>query len=478
MPKKTENNIDLGDLPNWRRLAKPPVYSQYDAVLQIAGKADNKAPHNELINTVLTRRQNKGSVVLATLPEGTTISRCCYDVSKDSFSLLETLRKALTPLLALSPKTLLLDVRLPEVAATVLYATLVGAARLPGKKNNPPKISLAAAKADKDKALVIANTVASTNTLARALTQLPPNTLTPDAFVRTAKKLASEDGLEATVYTAAKLKQLAAGAILAVGQAATTPPAIVHLRYRPRATKRVTLVGKGICFDTGGVNVKPASYMRGMTKDMAGAAVALASVVGAARLKLPVGVDAWLALAENSVGPAAYRPDEIITALNGKRIEIVHTDAEGRMVLADTLTLASKKKSDLIISYATLTGTMHVALAERMSGFFCEAPAWRNRALAAAAVTGERLCHFPMPEDYKARLKSDIADIKQCAEKGEADHILAALFLRDFINTEQPAWCHLDLSSAACEGGLAAAPGPVTGFGVAWTLSLLQAYSE
>ena len=205
---------------------------------------------------------------------------------------------------------------------------------------------------------------------------------------------------------------------------------------------------------------------------MCGAAAALAAVIGAARMKLPVAVDAWLALAENSIGPNAYRPDEVATAANGKRIEIVHTDAEGRMVLADALTFASREKPDALISFATLTGTMCVALGERMSGFFADDEKWRARALAAAEESGERLVWFPAPEDYAAALKSDVADIKQCGEDGAADHIMAVLFLREFIAGKIP-WTHLDLSAATLKGGLGAAPSTVTGFGAAWGFGAL-----
>ena len=261
---------------------------------------------------------------------------------------------------------------------------------------------------------------------------------------------------------------------MAVTRAAPESAFLARLRYEPKGAKRrVALVGKGVCYDTGGVNVKPARHMRGMGADMCGAAAVLAATTAAARMRLPVAVDGWLALAENSIGPDAYRPDEVTTAANGKRIEIVHTDAEGRMILADALTFASREKPDALITFATLTGTMCVALGERMSGFFADDPKWRARALAAAEETGERLAWFPAPRDYAEALKSDIADIKQCAEDGTADHIMAVLFLREFIAGKIP-WTHLDLSAATLKEGLGAVPGTVTGFGAAWALALLK----
>ena len=144
------------------------------------------------------------------------------------------------------------------------------------------------------------------------------------------------------------------------------------------------------------------------------------------------------------------------------------------MLLADALTFASREKPDALITFATLTGTMCVALGERMSGFFADDEKWRARALAAAAETGERLVWFPAPKDYGEALKSETADIKQCAEDSDADHIMAVLFLREFVSGKIP-WTHLDLSAATLKEGLGAAPGPATGFGAAWALALLRA---
>lgn len=473
----------LGKLPEWREINKPltaAAYGRYDAVLQVVGD-DGDAPYADLFAAISRRRRAVADVPpVITLPGGTAVCRLRWRKDEDAFCRLQRMRKALSPLLALSPAKLALDVRGATAsggaAADALYAALVGAAQLPHSAATSPRLTLAAAEQPAP-AVAIA---AEANTTARALTRLPPNELTPAVFVRIARQLAKRHGLEMTTYTAARLRQLGAGAMLAVGRGGT-PPVLVRLRYHPRAARRLVLVGKGVCFDTGGINVKPARYMRGMGKDMAGAAVALAALVGAAQLRGTVGVDAWLALAENNIGPTAYRPDEVITAHNGKRVEIVHTDAEGRLLLADALSLASRaapagRESTTLVSLATLTGTMHVALGERMSGFFCADADWRGRALAAAAESGERLCWFPAPDDYRAALKSETADIKQCSEEGDADHILAALFLREFVDGDLP-WLHVDLSAATCKGGLGAVPGEITGFGAAWLLALLRGWT-
>jgi leucyl aminopeptidase len=253
--------------------------------------------------------------------------------------------------------------------------------------------------------------------------------------------------------------------------------AIVRLSYAPRGARRYfSLVGKGICFDTGGHNLKPAKYMAGMHHDMNGSAVALGILSAAAELKLPIRIDAWLAIAENHIGPRAYRQNEVIKALDGTSIEIVHTDAEGRLVLADTLTLAAREKPEAIIDFATLTGTMVYALGTRYSGFFASRPRLAEHALASGETTGERVCAFPMDEDYEAALESKIADIKQCTLDGDADHILAARFLQRFVG-DTP-WVHVDLSAATCTGGLGAVGTEITGFGVAWGVEMLQRLAQ
>ena len=466
---------ELDRMPAWsrRRTLAANAYPRFDAILQIKGGVP--LPADSLFAALESRRRRaKDAIPLATLPAGTTLVRLPSPQDKDRFGRLQTMRRHLSPLLALRPKTLALIVP-NRLAADALYTALIAAAELTASDTRPPpKITLIS-----DAPLATLRAAAATaqaNTLARRLTALPPNHLTPAVFARTAKQLAKRHGLRVSEYSAARLAKIGAGAILAVGRGSVgNPPRILRLSYNPRAKKRLALVGKGVCFDTGGVNLKPANAMRGMGKDMAGAATALATICAAAAARLRVGVDAWLALAQNDIGARAYRPDEVITALNKTRIEIMHTDAEGRMILADTLTLACARKPAAVVSLATLTGTMHVALGERMSGYFASDDRWRARADAAATASGERLCHFPMPADYGDALKSDSADIKQCAIPGEADHIHAALFLRHFM-TGKPDWLHVDLSAVSCTGGLGAAPGPLTGFGVAWSLELLRAW--
>jgi len=186
-----------------------------------------------------------------------------------------------------------------------------------------------------------------------------------------------------------------------------------------------------------------------------------------------VNIDCWLAIAQNHISPKAYKQNDIVKALNGTHIEIIHTDAEGRMVLADTLTLASRAKPDLMIDFATLTGSMAMALGARYSGVFGTTDELAQRAVSIGKQTGERLCAFPQDEDYEPALDSKVADIKQCTLDGEADHILAARFLKRFVEHDTP-WLHIDLSASRCEGGLGIVAHDVNGFGVAWGLGMLQ----
>jgi leucyl aminopeptidase len=320
--------------------------------------------------------------------------------------------------------------------------------------------------------------VAAGNLLCRELTVLPPNELYPGSYRKRVRELAKRHGWKHEEYDMKRLRKMGAGAFVAVAQgSAVDDAAIVHLSYRhPRAKRSFAIVGKGICYDTGGTNLKPARYMQGMHKDMNGSAVALGILLAASEMKLPVRVDCWMALSRNDIGPRAYHQDQVVTALDGTTIEIVHTDAEGRMVLSDTLALAARGKPGLIVDFATLTGSMHTALGERYSGIFATSDELARRAVAAGRATGERVCAFPMDDDYEEALESDIADVKQCTMDGGADHILATRLLKRF--TQGLPWIHVDLSSAKCKGGLGAVATDVNGFGVAWGIELLRQLSK
>lgn len=314
------------------------------------------------------------------------------------------------------------------------------------------------------------------NHLARWLSALPANELTPGKYREFVAGLAKREGWQMSFLDTRALKRKKAGAFLAVCQASPANDAgIVHLKYRPKARggKRLALVGKGICFDTGGVNVKPAKYMNGMHEDMQGSAVALGTLLALSRIAVDFPVDCWLALAENHIGSHAYKPNDVITACNGTTIEVKHTDAEGRMVLADTLALASREKPHTLVDYATLTGTCIYSLSSRYSGVFSNRDSMTATLIEAGRDSGERVWPFPLDKDFDDALKSDIADTLQCSLEGEADHILAARFLDRFIDASIN-WVHVDLAASNHKGGLGHIATDTTGFGVRLTLNLLR----
>jgi leucyl aminopeptidase len=422
--------------------------------------------------------------VAATVPGGALCAWVRLNPASAAFDRGTVLRKALAPLLEESPRELALvllgaeNVR-RQTAPEAAYAAWVNGAALPSRKKKDGAVPLATLRvygssADLDEARALAES----NVLCRELTSLPPNELYPRSYRARLRALARASRLSVVEYDLARLRRMGAGAFVAVAQGSPEPDAaIVRLSYAPRGARRsVALVGKGICFDTGGHNLKPAKYMAGMHHDMNGSAVALGILCAAAKLRLPLRIDAWLALAQNHIGPKAYRQSEVVTALNGTTIEIVHTDAEGRMVLADALTLAARAEPDVIVDFATLTGSMVYALGNRYSGVFASRSKLAQLALAAGEASGERVCTFPLDEDYDAALESKVADIKQCTLEGEADHILAARFLSRFISGRP--WLHLDIAAATCSGGLGAIGTEITGFGVAWGMELLRRFAQ
>jgi leucyl aminopeptidase len=317
---------------------------------------------------------------------------------------------------------------------------------------------------------------AAGNNLARWLTTLPPNTLDAIGYRRLLKQFAQRLNLNFKFYGETQLKRLGCGAFLAVARGnAMRDAGIAVLSYRPRgaAAPSVSLVGKGICFDTGGTNLKAHKSMLDMHTDMEGSAVALGSLYALKTLRSPLAVDCWLAITENRIGPFAYKPQDVVRAANGTTIQVIHTDAEGRMVLADALSLAAAKKPRAIIDYATLTGACVYALTERYSGAFTNRPAARDLIEAAGISSGERVWCFPMDIDYDSDLESNVADVLQCSTDGKGDHILAARFLSRFV-PNSVAWLHLDLSAGTRHGGLAHITTEITGFGVRYTLDLLR----
>jgi leucyl aminopeptidase len=250
---------------------------------------------------------------------------------------------------------------------------------------------------------------------------------------------------------------------------------IIKLSWRPQeknAKPALTLVGKGICFDTGGNNLKPFKGMLDMHEDMQGSAVALGLLLTLTRLGYPEPVDCWLAVTENRIGPSAYKSRDVVKASNGVSIEVIHTDAEGRMVLADTLAMAAADGPALIVDFATLTGACVSALTTRYSGVFSNRPTLYPSLVAAGQASGERVWGFPMDEDFDEELESTAADLIQCSAEGAGDHILASRFLGRFVGQDTP-WVHVDLAAGHRKGGLGLIPTGTTGFGVRYATRLL-----
>lgn len=326
-----------------------------------------------------------------------------------------------------------------------------------------------------------AKATAEGNNLARWLTHLPGNYLTPAIYRDFAEALAAAEGWEVEFYDLGRLEQLKAGAFLSVVEASPTRDAgILRLSYRPKGSveQPLALVGKGICFDTGGSNLKVSGSMLGMHGDMQGSAVALGTMLALTRLSFPHPVDCWMALAENHIGPKAVKCNDVITALNGTTIELINTDAEGRMVLADTLALACREKPRAILDYATLTGAVISALGQRMAGAITNRRQWVEPIIQAGEHCGERVWPFPYEDDYDEDLKSDVADTLQCRTAGAGDHIYAARFLGSFVEKNID-WVHVDMASSGThKGGLAHIPTDLQGFGVRFGVEWLSRIAQ
>jgi len=453
--------------------------------------------HDKVIAQRLSRSGYKGTPAKPfplDLPNktGTRVSLVGIKQDISSFELLTLARELVATHMTSNPSSIAIS--LPGIEAplaarsaeAIVSAALAARHVMPSFKSKPDKpkklraIHLYLAKQNKlDFSQCIAE--AEGNNLARELTSLPPNELTPGNYRKRVTKLAKEHGWKMDFLDTKKLKREKAGAFLAVAQGSPEPDAgIVHLCYTPKQqkgtrskqSKGLALVGKGICFDTGGTNLKPARYMHGMHEDMEGSAVALGTFLALTQLEVNFPVDCWLALAQNHIGPRAYKQNDVVTACNGTTIEVIHTDAEGRMVLADTLAIASRNKPAMIVDYATLTGACVQALSTRYSGAFTNKPDLVSKIIKAGEDSGERVWPFPTEKDFDTELDSDIADIKQCTLGGEADHILAARFLDRFVD-KKIAWVHIDLSAGNHKNGLAHIPTDITGFGVRYTLNLV-----
>jgi leucyl aminopeptidase len=316
--------------------------------------------------------------------------------------------------------------------------------------------------------------------LARDLTNWPSQEKTPAWFAaRVTRAAARQPGVTVTVREPATLEDEGFGGLVAVGSGSTRGPRLVQLDYRPRHPKRhVVLVGKGITFDTGGIDIKPRDGMKLMRKDMGGAAAVVAATLGAAALELPIRVTALAPLAENMISGSAFRPGDVIRHYGGQTSEILNTDAEGRLVLADALAYAARRlKPDLLVDLATLTGANAVALGKRTAALYSENDELVEQLAEAATAAGEKVWRMPMPDDYLEGLGSEVADLANATEIG-AGSITAALYLREFVGDARDRWAHFDMSAPAwADSGEAELVKGATGWGVRTLLRWLAGLS-
>ncbi len=333
-----------------------------------------------------------------------------------------------------------------------------------------------------EKAFNDALITATATNFTRELVNMTPQDMTPEVMAEVAETLATTNGLECDVLDEKALEFENMNAMLAVGRASINKPRLIHLAYKPDNTlKTVSLIGKGLTYDSGGLSLKPAASMVTMKMDKAGACAVLGMMKAVSELKLPIEVHGFIGAAENMVDGSAYKPDDVLTARNGKTIEVRNTDAEGRLVLADVLAYAQDTvTSDFIFDYATLTGACMVALGPYTTGMMGHSNHLKHNILKANAHSGELVGSLPFNDHLKKLIKSEIADVCNIASKPYGGAITAALFLDNFITDEMKSkWMHFDIAGPA----YTESPWDVfghggTGAGVRMTVKFLESLSE
>ncbi len=333
----------------------------------------------------------------------------------------------------------------------------------------PPKLNAVAGGISRGE------TVSQAVAFARDLVNEPPSITTPTHLAETAKKLVKGNpGMSCEVLTPVEMKKLGMEAILGIARGSDEEPRFIKLSYKGGSSKTVCLVGKGITFDTGGLSLKDSKNMETMKLDMAGAAAILGVFSVLSILKPKVNVVGLIAATENMPGPKAVKPGDVVKAMNGKTIEILNTDAEGRVVLADALSYAGLKvKPDTIVDLATLTGACMVALGEDIAGLFTDNESLAEELESAATDSGEHIWSMPLAKEYKELVKSDLADVKNISGTKYGGAINGALFLAEFVPLGIP-WAHLDIAGPAfAEKDAPLTPKGGTGFGVRMLLTWL-----
>ncbi|MGI9622713.1 MAG: leucyl aminopeptidase [Acidimicrobiales bacterium] len=330
------------------------------------------------------------------------------------------------------------------------------------------------------KSVARASAIAEGVNLARDLINEPGGSLTPVAFARKATSVARSNKLTAKVMDAAAIKRARMGGVLGVNRGSTQQPRFVELGYRPKGRSKghVALVGKGITFDSGGLSIKPANGMMTMKCDMGGAAAVLGAMSALSALEVPIRVTGYMPLTDNMLGGDATRPGDVLHIRNGKTVEVLNTDAEGRLVLADALSLASEAKPDAIVDLATLTGACMVALGPRYAGVMgTEDDGWVDQVLEAGTRSHEGLWPLPLVPAYRAMLDSNVADVKNIGG-AHGGAITAGLFLKEFVADDIP-WAHVDIAGPAfADSAFDEHPKGGTGFGVRTLIDLVENFTK
>jgi leucyl aminopeptidase len=366
----------------------------------------------------------------------------------------------------------------PEVVGAVAEGLALARYVFSRYLSHPPPtpslaVTLAVARVDRAHRVAVGDalTFARATTLARDLANTPAADLTPRDLARVARGLARR-GVGVRVHDPRALARLRMGGILGVGRGSEHPPCFIELAYTPRRPRRrVALIGKGITFDSGGLSLKTAEAMQAQKRDMAGAAVVLSVMSVLPALRLPIEVRGYLPVAENMPSGSAMRPGDVLRACNGTTIEVLNTDAEGRLVLADALAYAARRKPDLLLDFATLTAVVRAALGPRCAAVLGTDRAAIDGLIAAGRESNEMLWELPLIGEYRRDLDSRVADLKNVGE-GHAGTIVAALFLREFVGGLR--WAHVDFSSTVMSEGFPCHPKGASGFGVRTTLRFLR----
>ena len=476
--------------------ARVPAGAEVVGVLVAPGTGSVKVPGGSSVSTAaLARRGFEAkagqTVVLSTSADRVILAVGCGPAPEVPAS--EALRRGAAALVRQAGKARAVAIVLgapaaglsaPDAAQAIAEGAALATYRYQGFKSAPEPSAqvaeltlVATTDTGLQAALQRGAAIASAVAMVRDLVNEPPGSLTPSRFAAIAERTAATRGLSARVYDLAAIRSEGLGGLGGVARGSEQEPRMVRLEYQPRARARakVALVGKGITFDSGGLSLKSGEGMMTMKDDMAGAAVVLGAMSLLAELRVPVHVVGFMPLTENMPGGRAIKPGDVLRARNGKTMEVLNTDAEGRLVLADGLSLAAEEGPDAIVDLATLTGAVVTALGRKIAGLMGNDERLSAMVQAAGASAGERYWPLPLPADYRRDIDSQVADMKNIGNAGQAGSIIAGLFLQEFVS-DLP-WAHLDIAGTAWgDGDSTYLSRGATGFGVRTLIELLSTW--